>query len=216
MEEPTAAAEAADRADAVREAGEDDQPVGAAALAAARRDRFRVQTGFSIAVLAALLAITSLGGSNATKNMINSNIQASDTFAFFQAKNIRQTSIRLALDHLELELPSLPPEQQAAARRKMDQYRATIARYESEPDTGEGKKELLAKANEYVAERERAQRQDPYFDYAQALFQIAIVLGSLSIVVVARPMLYLALVLGAVATLLMIDGYTLLVNLPLG
>lgn len=216
MEEPTAAAEAADRADAVREAGGEDEEPEARVRAAAQRDRFRVEAGFTIAVLAALLAITSLGGANATKNMINSNIQASDTYAFYQAKNIRQTDTRLALDRLELELPTLPPEQQAATRRKMDEYRQTIARYESESETGEGKKELLQKANGYVAERERAQRQDPYFDYAQALFQIAIVLGSLSIVLVARPVLFLALALGGVATLLMLDGYTLLVDLPLG
>src|SRR5438874_1960922 len=87
VDEPTAAAQAAETADAISEAGAGHERGDARAHAAARRDRFRVEAGFSIAVLAALLAISSLGGSNATKNMINSNIQASDTFAFYQAKN---------------------------------------------------------------------------------------------------------------------------------
>jgi len=54
-----------------------------------------------IAVLAMLLAIASLGGQNATKEMLNATILASDTWAFYQAKNIRQTDMRLAAEQLE-------------------------------------------------------------------------------------------------------------------
>jgi hypothetical protein len=163
-----------------------------------------------------LLAIAALGGENATKDMINSNIQASDTYSFYQAKNIRQTSFRLAREELELVLPTLPPEAQTRARERIESYRLTEARYESEPDTGEGKTELLAKARQYEAARNRAQRQDPNFDYAQALFQIAVVLGSLSVVAVSGRVLALSLLLGAIAILLTANGFLLLFDLPLG
>jgi len=183
---------------------------------AAVRDRFRQRGALAIAGLAMLLAISAVGGGNATKNMLSANIQASDTYAFYQAKTVRQTSLRLAQEQLELLLPTLPPEQQAAARARIEEYRATVARYESEPQTGEGKKELLEKATQYVRQRDRAQQQDPNFDFSQALFQIAIVLGSVSIVAVSGRVLALALGLGTIAAFLMLNGFLLLLDLPIG
>ena len=183
---------------------------------AAVRDRFRQRGALAVAELAMLLAISAVGGGNATKNMLSANIQASDTYAFYQAKTVRQTSLRLAQEQLELLLPTLPPEQQAAARARIEEYRATVARYESEPQTGEGKKELLEKATQYVRQRDRAQQQDPNFDFSQALFQIAIVLGSVSIVAVSGRVLALALGLGTIAAFLMLNGFLLLLDLPIG
>jgi hypothetical protein len=75
---------------------------------------------------------------------------------------------------------------------------------------------LLARAQNYEEQRGRAQRQSPNFEYAEALFQIAIVLGSVSIVAAARWLLGLGLGLGVLATLLMLNGFFLLVSLPLG
>ena len=181
--------------------------------------RFRREAAVSIGVLAMLLAIASLGGANSTKEMTNSNIQASDTFAFYQAKNIRQTSYQLAADDLQTLLatqPNLPPEARASIQQRLERYQATIARYESEPSTGEGKTELLGKAQTYEARRDHAQKQDPNFDFSQALFQIAIVLGSVSIVAMARPLLWLSLGLGGIAALLMLNGFFLFFELPFG
>ena len=206
--------EAADAADTIREAAEGGER-GAA-------EQFRRRAAVTIAVLAMLLALTSLGGANATKETTNNNIQASDIYAFYQAKTIRQTQYQLAADELRqrLETAELPPAARAATQRRLDDYTATIARYESEPgrdgQPGQGKRELLAQARDFEARRDRAQRQDPNFDYAQALFQIAIVLGSVSIVATSRRLLLLALALGVVATVLMLNGYFLLFALPLG
>ena len=189
-----------------------------------RRQRFQRGAALAIAFLAMLLAINSLGGENAGAEEINNNILASDTWAFFQAKNIRQTSFRLAADELELLLPALAAEQQAEAQRKIAGYKDTAARYESEPDPedpqnalkGEGKQELMARARDYEAKREHAQRQGPNVDLAGALFQIAIVLGSVAVLAVSRPVLGLGLALGALATLLMLNGFFLRLDLPMG
>ena len=142
-------------------------------------DKFKQRAAVLIAVLAMLLAITSLGGNNATKEALNSNVLASNYFNFFQAKNMRQTAITLTADQIELAVlndASIPDAAKEPLKKKLDGYRKTIARYESEPETGEGKKELLAKAKEYEKQRDHALKQDPYFDYAEALLQIAIVL----------------------------------------
>ena len=202
--------EASDAADTIQEAAED--VVGA-------NEQFRKRAAIIVGVLAMLLAIASLGGDNATKETINANILASDTWAFYQAKNVRQTSVQLAAEELEALLvtqPTLAPEARAQLQQRIDTYRATVARYETEPSTGEGKQELLAKARDLEARREHGQAQDPNFDYAAALYQIGIVLGSVSIVSASHRLLWLALALGLVATLLLINGFFLIVHLPIG
>ncbi len=181
------------------------------------KDRFKQRAAVAIAIFAALLAVTGLGGQNATKDALNANIQASNDWNFFQAKNQRQTAYALAADELDLGWmadPAMPPEAKAALKAKADAYRKTVARYESEPETGEGKKELVARAKQNEAKRDHALKQDPYFDYAEALLQIAIVLISVSIV---ADVVWLSLFGGAIGllgTLLMVNGYLLLVELP--
>ena len=95
-------------------------------------DRFKRYAAVLIAFFAMLLAITGLGSNNAMKDALNENIQASNAFAFFQAKNIRQTSFSLAADQIELALlndPNLPASARAALDNKMQDYRKTGARY---------------------------------------------------------------------------------------
>jgi hypothetical protein len=204
------APDAAEAGDAIKDAAEQER---------SENERFRRRAAVCIGVLAMLLAISGLGGGNATKEMLNSNIQASDSYAFYQAKDIRQTSTQLAADSLQAMLltqPDLPDDVRAQIQSRIDGYNATVARYESDPSTGEGKQELLQTAQAYVDTRDHAAKQDPNFDYAQALYQIAIVLGSVSIVATSRTLLLIAVSLGALATLLMLNGFFLVVPLPGG
>ena len=180
-------------------------------------DKFKQRAAILIAVLAMLLAITSLGGSNAGKEAVNNNVFASNFYNFYQAKNARQTSIMLAADHIELAVlndPALPETAKAELKKKVEAYRKTVARYDSEPETGEGKKELLARAKEFEARRDHALKQDPYFDYAEALLQIAIVLISVAIVSEMSFLVVIGGALGIAGTLLMINGFLLLVEIP--
>jgi hypothetical protein len=179
---------------------------------------FRKLTGIYLGIVAMLLAIAALGGSNATKTMLNSNIQASDIYAYYQAKDIRQTVYQLTAEQLDSELQALPDMPEAARTKiedRIKRYRERVDRYESDPAAGQGKKELLAKAKEWEARRDQAAERDPNFDFAEALFQIAIVLGSVSIVAASRSLVKLSGVLAVAGTLLMINGYFLFVHLPL-
>jgi hypothetical protein len=180
-------------------------------------DRFKQRAAIAIAFFAMLLAITGLGGQNATKEALNSNIQASNYWNFFQAKNVRQTVYQLAADEFELAWlndTTLSPEARAALKAKAEAYRKTVARYETELETNEGKKELIARAKEEEGKREHALKQDPYFDYAEALLQIAIVLISVAIVADLAWLSFFGGALGAIGGLLMINGYLLLVEVP--
>jgi hypothetical protein len=181
------------------------------------RDRFKQRAAVTIAILAMVLAICSLGGSNAGKEAVNNNVLASNYFNFFQAKNMRQTSLMLAADELEygwLNDPAISESTKQAMRAKLDQYRKTVARYESEPDTREGKKELMERAREYEQKRDLALKQDPYFDYAEALLQIAIVLISVAIIAHLVWLAFLGGAIGIVGVLLTINGFLLLVEIP--
>ena len=190
-------------------------------------EKFDDRVALTIAVMALLLAITSLGGGNAAEDIMNHNIHASDTWAFYQAKTIRQTSNKLAAETLEAQLQmsggSLTPEARAGIERQIEGYRKTVERYEDEPDKddpqntlkGEGRKQLTARARDFEAQRDRAQKQDPNFDFSEALFQIAIVLASVAILANSRMILKVSVVVGLLATFLMLNGYFLFFDLPL-
>ena len=179
-----------------------------------RSDHLRTRSALVVSVLAMVLAITSLGGSNATKEAMHANIMASNTYAFYQAKNIRQTDYKLAAEALELELLSgaaLPSAARERMSKTFEDYKKNIARYESEPDTGEGKKELLARAREHEKVRDLALRRDPWFDYGEGLLQIAIVLASVAIITNVPGLLWGAIVLGLSGSACALNGFVLLV-----
>ena len=46
-----------------------------------------------VAILAALLAISEMGGKSSQTNALSSHIDASNLWSFFQAKTIRQTTL---------------------------------------------------------------------------------------------------------------------------
>ena len=184
----------------------------------AEGDGFRRLAAIYVGVVAMLLAIASLGGGHVTKEMLTANIQASDTYAFAQAKYLRETVNQLAADQMEFELNQLPGVSDAGkakAAERVERYRSSAARYESDPASGEGRQELLAKAKDWERRRDRAAEQDPNFEFAAALFQIAIVLGSVSIVAASRALLGLSAVVAALAVVLTINGYFLVMPLPL-
>ena len=180
-------------------------------------DWFRRFAAIYVGVAAMLLAIAALGGADATKEMLNANIHASDTYAFYQSKYIRQVHYQTAAEELELlaaGAPGLSPDHQAKVDKLVKRYRDTAARYESEPEKGEGKKELLAKAAAWEHKRDHAAAQLPNFEYAEAAYQIAIVLGSVAIVAASPALLGVSGVLAVAGTFLTLNGYLLLV--PLG
>lgn len=179
----------------------------------AEEERFNRGAALLIAVMAAVLAVGGLGGGNATDDMIISNIRASDTWAFYQAKNVRQTMYEIALAELEARSPGDP---------RIADYKATIARYDYEPDPeapgdplrGEGKKQLMAQAQAFEAARDVAVAKDDNFDLAEVALQLALVLGSVAILATNRAILAVSGLLGALGALLTLNGFLLLFPLP--
>ncbi len=177
-------------------------------------DKSKTRTALTISVFAMVLAFASLGGSNAAKESMQENIQAANAYAFYQAKNIRQTAIKIAAADLELQLlqqPGMPAAAKEATAKKIADYKKTADRYESEPETREGKKELMVKAKEHEAVRDHALRQDPWFDYAEGMLQIAIVLLSVSMIGAIPALFYVGGLLGSLGFLATVNGFFLFV-----
>ena len=173
--------------------------------------------GVYIGVLAVMLAICGLGGGNATKDSTLKNIEASNTWGFFQAKNARRQSLRLQTDQLELLLetaPSMPDEARKHLTAKIAEYKAQDKKLTSDGEKNEGLDELFAKGKALEVERDQAMRRDPYFDYGQALLQIAIVLASVAIVSGGGAVLIGSAILGVLGALATFGGFTLAFPLP--
>ncbi len=132
-----------------------------------------------ISVLALVLAFSETLGKATQTEALGANIEASNLWAFFQAKAIRQTSVNAAADLLTVFPGALAD---PSARKQIDDWRKTAARYQSEPDTGEGRKELAEKAKKAEEKRDRLLAAYHQYEIASAAVQIAIVLASASII----------------------------------
>ena len=166
-----------------------------------REAHIKDKAGWVITVLAALLAINTLmGGSNSSK-VLNNTIDANNTWAFYQAKSIKQTLAEMAHDDA---VRAKDQPKMAALQSKMD-------RYESDPTTGEGKRELMAKARALEDERSIAKQRGPWYTYAGSLFQIAIVLLTASILAVNMQLFWASLWVGGVGMALMSQAIWLVI-----
>lgn len=175
---------------------------------------FKSRAALLVSVLAMVLAIASLGGSNAAKDATQENISAANAYNFYQAKSIRQTAYKVAADELEISLTKddkLNAASKELITKKLEAYRKNIDRYESEPETGEGKKELMARAKHHEAERDLALKRDPWFDYAEATLQIGIVLASVAIITSTPLLLTGSMGLGLIGLLCTLNGFLLFV-----
>lgn len=159
-----------------------------------------------ITILAALLAICEMSGKSAQNSFLASNIEASNLWAFFQAKTIRATTLRTGADALEAATAEAGP-RSAAVAKQIAKWQATAERYDSEPETGEGRKELAARAKAAEAAREKALGAYHSFEYGSAAFQLAIVLASASLVTRIAMLAWLAGGLGAIGTALGLVGW---------
>lgn len=152
-----------------------------------------------IAVLALILALAETLGKGAQTGALNYNVEASNFWAFFQAKTIRMTTVRTAAETAETQLPAVAdPRVREALEKRITDWKSTAARYDSEPETQEGRKELSARAKAAEAKRDRALAAYHHFEMASAATQIAIVLASAAIITGVSVLVWIAGVLGGI------------------
>lgn len=154
------------------------------------------KAGLVIVVMALLMAVTTYFSNSYSGAVMKNMLKATDTYAFFQSKSIKQSIAEGQLDD------ALSRGDKAKAAK----LQAKIDRYESEPEKGEGKKELLAKAQAFEKARDEAARHSPWLTFASMAFQLAIVLLSASILAVNNNMYRFSFVVSAIGIVLLSQG----------
>jgi len=166
-----------------------------------REAQIKDKAGLVIVIMALFMAVTTYFSNSYSGAVLKNMLKATDTYSFYQSKSIKQT---IAEGQLE------------DAKEKKDKERiakleAKIERYESDPEKGEGKKELLAKARAYEAIRDDAAKHSPWLTFASMAFQLAIVLLSASILAVNNKMYKISEVVAVIGVLLLCQGIWLFI-----
>ncbi len=160
-----------------------------------------------IAVLALFLSFSETLGKSAQTEAIDANVKSADTWAFFQAKDVRRTVVNAAADETTLLGASLTdPAAKAAIEKQVEAWRATAARYESDPKTGEGRKELAVRAKAQEEDRDHALAKYHHYEIASAAFQIGIVLCSAAVITGIVALVWFAGLLGVAGLAVMLLG----------
>jgi hypothetical protein len=136
-----------------------------------------------ISVIALFLALSETMGKGAQTLSISKNVEASNLWAFFQAKSIRRTVVQAVSENAKLGLGPIADETaKAALQKQIDEWQKTAARYRSEPETGEGSEQLAERAKHAEHDRDLAMARYHHYEVASAAFQIGIVLASATII----------------------------------
>ena len=161
-----------------------------------------------ISVLALVLAFSETLGKGAQTLAITLNVEASNMWAFYQAKTIRMTSVRTAAEAAEIDLLRTDNAKiKEALQKRIADWKKTAERYDNEPETNEGRKQLIVRAKAAEEKRDRNMAAYHHYETASAALQIAIVLASAMIITGMMVLAWAAIGLGAVGIVFCVIGF---------
>jgi hypothetical protein len=173
----------------------------------ALHDSSNKKVALLIAFLALLLAFAETLGKSAQTEALSRNIEAANLWSFFQAKTIRMTTVRTAAEEAELQLANASGEHRAVLAKRIDDWKKTATRYDTEPETQEGRKELAQRAKGAEAMRDHSLAAYHHYETASAALQIAIVLASAEVITGVGFLVWAAAGLGVVGLVFMAIGF---------
>jgi len=166
---------------------------------------FNRKVALVIAILALFLALAETLGKGAQTEVTTKNIEASDLWGFFQAKNIRMTQITTAAEAMAvMAAGTTDPAAKAAMQKQIDAWKKNVERIDTEAKTGRKEIEEQAKAAE--EERDLATAKYHHYELSSAAFQVGIVLASAAVITAMAALVWLASLFGAVGLVLMALG----------
>jgi Domain of unknown function (DUF4337) len=168
---------------------------------------FNRRIALLIAVLALFLSFSETLGKSAQTEAISANVESSDLWAFFQAKSVRLTQLNTAAEEmLVASEAAADPAVKTSMQKQIDAWKKNAARYDSEPSTGEGRKELAERAKEAEEKRDLALAKYHHYELSSAAFQVGIVLASAAVITGAVALAWLGGALGVLGLVLMAFG----------
>ena len=177
-----------------------------------RTKRFTRRVALTTALYAVILAVTALGGNNAMKEMLLAQQEAANQWAFYQAKAMRENLYKIQRSNLEAEFQEraefLKPEARARFENRIKKATDEEVRYATE------KKDIEGEAKKAEHERDLNKKRDPYFDFAEVLLQISIVMASIAILSSSRPVFCFSLVVAVTGAILSFNGFSLIFRVP--
>ena len=170
----------------------------------------------TITIFAAVLAISAWLGGQVSGKILANNVELNDTWAFYQAKSIKQNLYFVNMEDIraQLEDPTTPPNVRKILSERADRYQGVVDRLESDPK-GDGKQQIMAKARALETERDLLKKRSPFFGMASTILQIAIVLSTTAILAVSMALLYSSIGVGIIGLIILADGMWYFYPLPL-
>ena len=151
------------------------------------KDPFERSIAMSIAIMAVVLSFISTKGDNAKTDAILKTSEASNQWAYFQAKSIKQSLSKMESDVLELTTAAANPE----TVKKIADLKAKAEEYEKEK--GQTQKDAL----DLKKDADASSAINDKCDLSALLLQIAVVLASVAILTRWKGMWFASLALGA-------------------
>lgn len=177
-----------------------------------RGKKFTRRVALTTAIYAVVLAITALGGNKTMKEMLLSQQQSSDQWAFYQAKVIREHLYRSQKMRLEIDLLERSDRMKPDVREKLGNLIKKMNEEEARYNTE--KKEIEKEAKKLEQERDHYRAKDPYFEFAEVLLQIAIVLASVAILSSSHPVFFFSMISAFLGAILSVNGFFMIIHLP--
>jgi hypothetical protein len=164
-------------------------------------ERFDVKVGVTLAIFASVLAIMELGGSYAEFGMNYAQAEKANAYAWYNSKGIKQNLAEGQRDTLDSLLAAgvIGAGHADATRAYVTELQKTITRYDHEKEeillgsqaVGEAKwvQKVDGELGKVIGAKEWEAESDAYgtvmewFDYANLLLQICLVVGAISLVV---------------------------------
>jgi hypothetical protein len=179
-------------------------------MAEEKKEKWLNYLALTTVIFAVCATLSTFKGAGFSTRSVLAQTQASDQWAFYQAKSIKGYIYETQREKLELELksagPRMPKPLVQEYEQRVDSYAKKIKKYDEE------KKQIENDARKFEAVKDDAQRHAQIFGMAVIFLQIAILLSSIAALLKKKIVWVLGLALGVVGLVFFADGFLLFLN----
>ncbi len=176
-------------------------------MAEEKKDPWLNYLALTTVILAVCATLSTFKGGGFSTRSVIAQAQASDQWAYYQAKGIKGNLYDIERERLQFELDSLPvsasPAQREHYQAQLTKVGDKAARYATE------RKDIEKEARRLEAERDAAQRQGKPFGVAVIFLQVAILISSIAGLFKRKLIWLAALPVGLLGLVYFADGFFL-------
>jgi hypothetical protein len=176
-------------------------------MAEEKKEQWMSYLALSTVILAVCATMATFKGGGCSTKAVMSQSQASDQWAFFQAKSVKLNLYEIQREKIQMEMLALNEKTAgptlAAYRKKIEDYTKKIEKYDAEKTT------IMAEAKKLEGIRDDSQKHSRVFGVAVIFLQIAILLSSIAGLLKKKPVWLLGLAVGVVGIYYFVDGFLL-------